>query len=166
MTPEAVDSLMSSMDAPLVVVTTAVGAERAGCLVGFHSQASIDPVRYCVWISKANHTYRLAVRATHLAVHFLTRDDLDTAELFGTLSGDDVDKFAGLRVEPGPGDVPLLLDLPHRLVVRRTALLDEGSDHVCVTSHAVDATSAGRFEPLRLHQATHLVPGHDNEERQ
>ena len=135
-------TLMSALDNPLVVVTTAEAGERAGCLVGFHAQSSIEPQRYCVWLSKANHTYRVALRATHLAIHFLTADDLPLAELFGDQTGDTVDKFAGLRVSPGPGGVPVLADCPHWLVARRVALLDEGGDHVCVTHRA-----GGRAEP-------------------
>src|SRR5699024_11830417 len=50
------DALLGSADPPLIVVTTAAEGERAGCLVGFHSQASIGPQRYCFWLSKANHT--------------------------------------------------------------------------------------------------------------
>ena len=45
---------------------------RAGCLVGFHSQSSIDPRQYAVWLSKANHTYPVALRSELFAVHFLT----------------------------------------------------------------------------------------------
>lgn len=94
---DAFTTIMSSLDNPLIVVTTAEGHERAGCLVGFHAQSSISPGRYCVWLSKANHTYRVGLRATHLAVHFLTSGDLALAERFGTLTGDETDKFAGLR---------------------------------------------------------------------
>lgn len=166
MNAEAFETLMSSLDTPMAVVTTAVREGRAGCLIGFHAQSSISPMRYCVWVSKANHTYRLALRSTHLAVHFLTRDDLAMAERFGTLTGDDVDKFAGLRVETGAGGVPLLLDCPNRLVVRRTALLDEGGDHVCIATEALEAHTGGPFTPLRLSETRHLDPGHGNEERQ
>jgi flavin reductase (DIM6/NTAB) family NADH-FMN oxidoreductase RutF len=162
---DAFDGLMNSLDTPLIVVTTAVGNERGGCLVGFHAQSSIDPERYCIWLSKANHTYRLALRATHLGIHFLTVDDFRLAERFGTLSGDDVDKFQGLTVEVGAGLAPLLADAPNRLVVRRVALLDEGADHVCITTEPIAAQTTGPFRPLRLSAAVHLVPGHDNEER-
>src|SRR5690625_6744052 len=75
------DALLESADAPLIVVTTAAEGERAGCLVGFHSQASISPQRYCFWLSKANHTYRVALRSEHFAVHFLTRSEEHTSEL-------------------------------------------------------------------------------------
>jgi flavin reductase (DIM6/NTAB) family NADH-FMN oxidoreductase RutF len=162
---DAFGTIMASLDTPLVIVTTALDEERAGCLVGFHVQSSIDPDRYCVWLSKANHTYRVALRSTYLAVHFLTSDDLPLAAAFGTVSGDDTDKFAGLAVNRGPGNVPLLDACRHWLVLRRIALLDEGGDHVCVSSERVAARTTGPFEPLRLHRAAHLVPGHRNDER-
>ena len=162
---DAFTTIMSSLDTPLIVVTTAEGDERAGCLVGFHTQSSIDPGRYCVWLSKANYTYRVGLRATYLAVHFLTSGDLPLAERFGTLTGDETDKFAGLRVSPGPGGVPVLEDCPHRLILRRVVLVDEGGDHVCVTGEALAAVSSGPFEPLRLSRAQHLKPGHRPWER-
>ena len=43
--------IVAGLDAAMVVVTVAVGDERDGCLVGFHSQSSIDPRRYVVWLS-------------------------------------------------------------------------------------------------------------------
>jgi flavin reductase (DIM6/NTAB) family NADH-FMN oxidoreductase RutF len=159
------DQLMASLDGPMVVVTTAVAGERAGCLVGFHAQSAIDPERYALWLSKANHTYRVALRSTHLAVHFLTEDDFDVAEHFGTQTGEDVDKFEGMAFEEGIDGVPLLEACPHRMVVRRVALLDEGGDHVCVTTQCVKATTTGRFTPLRLSRVEHLTPGHDSDER-
>lgn len=165
MPAEAFETIMRSLDPHLVVVTTAAGEERAGCLVGFHSQSSIDPARFTVWLSKANHTYRVGLRATHLAIHFLTVDDQALAERFGTLTGDNTDKFDGLAVDVGPQGLPILRDCPHWLVLRRTALLDEGGDHVCVALQPVDGHSDGAFDPLRLSQAGDLVPGHDNEER-
>ena len=165
MTDDAFSQIAESLDAPLIVVTAAAGDERAGCLVGFHTQSSIDPERYAVWLSKANHTYRVALRSTHLGVHFLTADDLPLATLFGTRTGDDGDKFADLAVRSGDGGVPLLNDCAHWLLVRRIAILDEGGDHVCVVAEMVTASSTGRFDPLRLAQASHLVPGHSSEER-
>jgi len=165
MSDGAFSTLMPALDSPLIVVTTAEAGERAGCLVGFHTQSSIDPQRYCVWLSKANHTYRVALHSSHLAIHFLSAADLPLAELFGTRTGDTVDKFAGLRVTPGAGAAPVLADCPNWLVARRLALLDEGGDHVCVITEPVAGHSGGRFEPLRLSRAGHLTPGHGARER-
>src|SRR6185437_11664508 len=127
MTSNPFDTIMSCLDTPLIVVTAAAGPERAGCLVGFHGQSSIEPARYTVWLSKANHTYRVALRSVHLGIHFLTVDDLALAERFGTLTGDDTDKFEGVEVVVFPTTgVPIVGSCPNWLVARRTALLDEG----------------------------------------
>jgi flavin reductase (DIM6/NTAB) family NADH-FMN oxidoreductase RutF len=165
MTDDHFGTVASSQDPGLVVVTAAEGSERAGCLVSFHCQSSIAPLRYCVWLSKANYTYRVALLATHFAVHFLTAADAELGRLFGTQTGDQTDKFAGLPVRTGPGGVPLLTDCPHWLAARRIALLDEGGDHVCLTGEPVQANSGGRFEPLRLTQAAGFAAGHGYAER-
>ncbi len=165
MDSDAFDRIVASLDTRMIVVTTAAEGERAGCLVGFHTQSSIDPQRYCVWLSKANHTYRLMLRSTHLGVHFLTVDDLPLAERFGTVSGDDIDKFEGLRVGEGEGKVPVLLDCAHRLEVERLSLLDEGGDHVCVITEPVAVHTSGELWPMVFSQVRHLDPGHGAEER-
>jgi flavin reductase (DIM6/NTAB) family NADH-FMN oxidoreductase RutF len=157
--------LLPQLDPAMVVVTTIAGDEPAGCLVGFHAQCSIEPIRYVVWLSKANHTYRTALRATHLAVHFLDRGDRELAELFGATSGDDVDKFTRCRWTAGAGGVPVLDDCPNHLVGRRVALLDEGSDHVCVVVEPVESSTGGSLDPMRLHDVSDLDPGHDAADR-
>jgi flavin reductase (DIM6/NTAB) family NADH-FMN oxidoreductase RutF len=162
---EAFDVIMKSLDPRMAVVTTAAGQDRAGCLVGFHVQSSIDPPRYTIWLSKANHTYRVGLRATHFGIHFLTTDDHELAELFGTRSGDTVDKFRDLPVGTGAGGVPVLRYCPQRLIVRKIAQLDDGSDHVCITTEPVEQHTTGRFEPLRLSHVEHLQPGHRAEEQ-
>jgi flavin reductase (DIM6/NTAB) family NADH-FMN oxidoreductase RutF len=165
MTTDAFDLIAASLDPGMVVVTSAHDGERAGCLVGFHSQSSIDPQRYCVWLSKANHTGRIVRQASTLAVHFLTADQRELAVLFGTHSGDDVDKFARCPWEEGPDGVPLLADVPRRIVGRRIALLDEGGDHLCVVLEPTAAEADGPFTPLRLADVDDLTPGHEAEER-
>ena len=163
---QAFTDIMSSLDVPLIVVTASDGNERAGCLVGFHTQSSIEPERFCVWLSKANHTYRIALRATHLGIHFLTTDDLPMAAHFGTLTGDNCDKFADVEAQTGLGHVPVLVSCANRLIVKRTVLVDEGGDHVCMAAEVASAVSPGPFAPLRLSDASHLEAGHDSEERQ
>ena len=143
----------------MVVVTAAAGGEQSGCLVGFHSQSSIDPIRYCVWISKANHTYGVIVRATHFAVHFLCDQDHGLAELFGGSTGDSVDKFAHVDVSLGAGETPTINRCSNRLVARRTALIDEGGDHVCVIGEPVDVQFSS-FEPLRISKVADVSAGH------
>lgn len=165
MSDDAFDTLMASADPPLVVLTTTAEDEWAGCLVGFHGQSSIDPQHYCVWLSKANHTYRASLRATHFAVHFLTAGDLPLAERFGTMSGEARDKFAGIDVETDQNGVPVLATCPNRMSLERIAMLDDGGDHVCLTARVTSVDTAGGFAPLRVSDATHLAPGRDSDER-
>jgi flavin reductase (DIM6/NTAB) family NADH-FMN oxidoreductase RutF len=159
------DAIMARLDSPMAIVTTASDENHAGCLVGFHSQSGIEPSSLSVWLSKANHTFRVAVFAEVFAVHFLTQDDMEVAELFGTLSGDDVDKFERCRWTPGPEGVPLLDDCANRAIGRKVALLDTQADHVCLVLDPVEATYGGEFDPLRLSQVAHLRAGHEAEER-
>jgi hypothetical protein len=45
------------------------------------------------------------------------------------------------------------------------AMLDDGSDHVCLTTRVSAAHTNGSFEPLRVSNADHLDPGHESDER-
>jgi flavin reductase (DIM6/NTAB) family NADH-FMN oxidoreductase RutF len=104
------DDFVRPLDYPMFVVTVPGGPDwdRAGCLVGFATQCSIDPPRFLACVSRANHTHRSAERAPLAAVHRLDADAHDLAELFGGTSGDDVDKFARCDWTEGPDGVPLL----------------------------------------------------------
>ena len=162
---EALDPITGSLDTAMVIVTAAAQGQRAGCLVGFHCQSSMDPPRWSFWLSKANHTYRVGLHASSFAMHFLDEQQKDYAERFGSLSGEDTDKFEGVRWRPGEDGVPLLSDFTNRVELRRVALLDDGGDHVCVTTRLSSAHTEGDFAPLRLSSAAHLDPGHGNRER-
>lgn len=107
---DAFERIVGHLDYPMYVVTTISGEQRAGCLVGFATQASIWPRRFLVGISEQNHTYRVASDADRLAVHILARDALPLAHLFGERTGDDTDKFAQCDWQPGPEGVPVLSD--------------------------------------------------------
>jgi len=126
---DAFQRIAGDLEYPMTIVTTAVGEERAGCLVGFAAQCSIDPPLLVVWLSKKNRTTRLAREASSLLVHFPSRDDLELAELFGTETGDEVDKFARCRWAPGPEGLPLLTDCT-RVVAGHILDRFETGDHV------------------------------------
>ena len=96
---------------PLLVITTVSSdGERSGCLAGFASQCSIEPLRFLACISRANHTFGVVQRATVLALHLLGAEQTDTAALFGSLTGDEIDKFAHVGWHEGPRGIPILDD--------------------------------------------------------
>ena len=156
-------TLVSGLNGAMAIVTTSALGQRAGCLVGFHCQCSIDPPRHVVWLSKANYTYRTALHASHLAVHFIGPEHQALAELFGTTTGDDVDKFQLCSVELGPADVPLLADCRNRLVGRRRTVLDDDSDHVCFVLDPIHVDVHG-LTPMRLQDVVDLDAGHEADE--
>lgn len=152
------DDFVEGLDPPVFVVTAYDGTERSGCLVGFASQVSIDPPRFLVCLSTANHTYRVARGSQHLAVHVLARPDEDLAVLFGGETGDEIDKFARCQWREGPGGVPLLSDAARHLVGRVVDRVPLG-DHV---GHLLEPVSvvAGRDASLHLGDVEQIDAGH------
>lgn len=85
LTDGAFARLASHANPEMVIVTAHARGESDGCLVGFSTQCSIDPVRFLVCLSKVNRTYELACRSRALAMHVLHDTDADRrlASLFG-----------------------------------------------------------------------------------
>src|SRR5699024_10445358 len=133
-----------TLDPPLLVVTAADGAERAGCVVGFHSQCSLEPLRYALWLSTVNRTYRVALRSDYLGIHLLGVDDDGLGRWFGGHTGDEEDSFAGIGVDPGPGGVPLVRGVPGRFSARRVALLEADGDHARARVRSQSTGCSGR----------------------
>ncbi|MFI5718500.1 flavin reductase family protein [Nocardia sp. NPDC051750] len=156
----AFDALVAAADAPVYVVTLASGAERAGCLVGFASQVAIEPARFLVCLSKANHTYRVAQRTDVVAVHLLGTAEASLAALFGGETGDETDKFARCSWRTGPHGVPILDDAAAWFCGRVLARHDFG-DHTGLVL-APGEGEIVRSDPgvLRYRQVADLKPGH------
>jgi flavin reductase (DIM6/NTAB) family NADH-FMN oxidoreductase RutF len=160
------ETLVTAIARPMLVVTTVAGNARAGCLVGFHCQCSIEPPGYAVWLSKANRTFEIAMLADRFALHFLDEGDLHLAELFGTVTGDDEDKFEQCAWHPGADGVPLLDDCTVRMDTTRVAIHDSGGDHVCfVLAPRTVALSSGDVTPLESTALGDLSAGHAADDR-
>ncbi len=156
---EALQSILADLDYPMLIVTTADGTERAGCLVGFAAQCSIDPPLVMIWLSKRNHTTRVAARASALLVHFPSRSDRGLAELFGQETGDEVDKFARCAWERGPDGLPLLTGCSRWVAGRIVERLDTG-DHVGHLLDPFDAGTGNWSGQLGFQSVKDLEPGH------
>jgi len=156
---DQVHQILSALDFPMLVVTTAAGGELSGCLVGFHTQCSIRPTRFLVCISDKNHTYGVAQRAEYLGLHFLDQRDMALASLFGERTGDVVDKFARCTWHTGAGGVPVIDDCPNWVVVR---ILDKvaGGDHLAFVTEPIDAHATEGLHPFSYQQARRLDAGH------
>lgn len=150
---------IDGLDHPMFVVTAASGGQRAGCLVGFVSQVSIDPPRLLVCLSVANHTFDIARHCDVLAVHLLGRDQMELAALFGSATGDEIDKFTRCRWKAGPHEVPLLLDSPGRMVGSILQKISLG-DHVGFLLDPMETHRDDHDDVLMFHDVKDLTPGH------
>lgn len=158
-TATGIGRITDATNPALLIVTAAHHGERSGCLVGFHSQCSIVPVRYAVWISRLNHTFAIASRADHLGLHFLDESDHDLAAIFGGRTGDVDDKFAKVDWTDDEHAVPILTRCKSVIVSKRTSTVDDGGDHVCIVCDPITVESAA-FRPLRLLDVDDVTPGH------
>jgi flavin reductase (DIM6/NTAB) family NADH-FMN oxidoreductase RutF len=153
------DELVGGLEYSMFIVTVRAGEQRAGCLVGFSCQSSIDPPRFLICLSRQNHTYRVATNAAEMAVHFVPRQAEALARLFGGCTGDDVDKFARCAWREGPGGLPILQDCQNWFVGRVLERLGLG-DHVGFLLEPIAAHEEGGGPYLSFHQAMQIEPGH------
>jgi flavin reductase (DIM6/NTAB) family NADH-FMN oxidoreductase RutF len=156
--PGAFEELVDRLDYPMLIVTAAADGQRAGCLVGFTTQCSLDPPRYLVCISEANHTCPVAARSEHLAVHVLDRADRDLSVLFGEQTGDEVDKFAACSWRDVRG-VPVLTDTKGWFVGRVLERVPLG-DHVGHLLEPVEGQAPESIDLLTFQQVRDMEAGH------
>lgn len=154
------DRLVGGFDYPMLIVTANDGRRRAGCLVGFTSQCSIDPPRFVVWLSKNNQTHEVAKAAASLGVHVPSESNRDLAELFGSVTGYEHDKFAKCAWQDGPGGVPLLTDCPQWFVGRVLDRFDTG-DHEAFVLEPTDVSEQAGLGQLGFQQVQDLTPGNE-----
>jgi flavin reductase (DIM6/NTAB) family NADH-FMN oxidoreductase RutF len=159
---DALTRLCRSLDFPMAIVTAFDGSERSGCLMGFHTQCSIDPPHWLACISKVNHTYGVAQRTEWLVVHLLRDDQHALAELFGAVTGDAIaphEKFECCAWKPGPGGTPILegCDWIAGHVLERV----DGGDHTMflieVTDHGEEHAPAPQLGSRAVRD---IHPGH------
>ncbi|OJZ70163.1 flavin reductase [Mycobacterium paraffinicum] len=158
---DAFEKLVGVLNYPMYVVTTRADGVAAGCLVGFASQTSIHPPRFLVGLSCKNHTLRVASTATHLAVHVFDREHLDVVELFGSQTGDTVNKFDRCSWHSGPAEMPILDDAAAWFVGEILERFSLG-DHIGHLLAPVDGHPPEELESwVSFGDVRHLEPGHE-----
>ena len=158
----AFETVVGLLNYPMFVVTTAHGTQKAGCLVGFASQVSINPPRFLVGLSDKNYTFKVASRAEQLAVHVLPREKLQLARLFGGQTGDEIDKFARCdwHTDPATG-LPVLTAATAWFTGRILERLPLG-DHVAFLLAPNGGNAPDQFGHLvTFADVRDLEPGHE-----
>jgi flavin reductase (DIM6/NTAB) family NADH-FMN oxidoreductase RutF len=157
---DVVHELVGELDYPMFIVTVVARGQRAGCLVGFTTQCSIDPPRFLVCLSDKNRTFRVARDAAVMVVHMVPADREELAALFGEHTGDDLDKFERCAWTAGPEGTPVLEDCRNWFAGRILERLPAGDHHVFLLDPFDGASDAGE-EQFAFHRAKRMDPGHE-----
>ncbi len=157
---ETLHGLVAELDYPMFIVTVATRRDRAGCLVGFATQCSIDPPRFLLCLSEKNRTFRVALAAELMVVHLVPESATELADLFGGRTGDEIDKFARCAWSPGPGGTPVLDACGNWFAGRILERLDAG-DHWAFLLDPFEAASDTGEEAFSFHRARRIDPGHE-----
>jgi flavin reductase (DIM6/NTAB) family NADH-FMN oxidoreductase RutF len=151
---------LGELDYPMFIVTAAARGERAGCLVGFATQCSIDPLRFIVCLSDKNRTFRVAQAASLLAVHVVPEGADDLARLFGSETGDEIDKFERCSWTTGPEGTPVLDDCGNWFAGRILDRVDVGDHWAFLLAPLRGADQAGE-DAFSFQDARWIKPGHE-----
>jgi flavin reductase (DIM6/NTAB) family NADH-FMN oxidoreductase RutF len=159
--PEALDRFSAKTDIPLTIVTTVANGERSGCVVGYWTRSSIQPPRFLVCISKQNHTFEPVMRSGEIVLHLVPRQAVDIVRLFGSETGDEIDKFLHCEWREGPGGLPILNACPTYAVCAVLDRIDVG-DHVALLVDPVTVATGPETDAFtqRMAASHHIEPGH------
>ncbi len=157
--PTAAEAITSAANYPIYVVTAFADGEMSGCVAGFVTQSSMDPVRFIICVSRANHTYPVARRSEGLALHLLGSDQRDVASLFGETTGDVVDKFADVSWSTGVTGAPRLTECAAWIEGLVMGSFDAG-DHEAFVVAVLDGGSGPHEGRLMLEDVSDFEPGH------
>jgi flavin reductase (DIM6/NTAB) family NADH-FMN oxidoreductase RutF len=155
-----VNRWVGEIDYPMLIVTATAGGERAGCLIGFSTQCSIDPMRFLVCLSDKNRTYRVAQGAESLAIHLVPADREDLVALFGSQTGDDIDKFERTPWHAATDGTPIVDGCPNWFLGR---VLDRfaAGDHQALLLEPLEAEAGADVRQFPFHRAKRFEAGHE-----
>ena len=148
--PDDAHRFRSALGAFATGVTIVTTRDAAGGDIGLTANSfnsvSLEPPMVLWSLARNARSLPAFVAATHFAVHVLAADQEELSLRFAARGSD---KFAGLDLERGPAQVPLLRGCSARFQCR-TAFRHEGGDHVIFVG-AVELFDQSERPPLIFH---------------
>lgn len=136
----------------VTVVTTHSAAGDVGLTANSFNSVSLDPPMVLWSLAKSARSLPVFMNTDYFAVHILAADQSALSTQFSRASAD---KFAGLHIERGLGNVPLLTDCSARFQCR-TAFRYEGGDHMIFVGR-VETFDHWDRAPLVFHRGGYAV---------
>jgi flavin reductase (DIM6/NTAB) family NADH-FMN oxidoreductase RutF len=138
------------------VVGTAHDGRVNAFTAAWLTQVSFDPLLVALSINPQGASYPMLRDSGVFSVNILHDSQVELAVHFGTVSGRDADKLAGIRWSPGGLGAPVLHDAAAVLECRVTATIPAG-DHLVVLGVAISGSVLrGDAVPLRYSDTGNL----------
>jgi flavin reductase (DIM6/NTAB) family NADH-FMN oxidoreductase RutF len=103
-----ISELFHRLTAGVYIVGVAEGEKRDAFTAAWVMQASFDPLLLALGINPGNASYPLLHASGGFTVSVLKEGQMELARRFGTRSGRDEDKLAGIPWRPGRTGAPIL----------------------------------------------------------
>jgi 3-hydroxy-9,10-secoandrosta-1,3,5(10)-triene-9,17-dione monooxygenase reductase component len=154
--PRAFRDALGSFVTGVTIVTTRGGSADIGLTANSFNSVSLDPPMVLWSLALTSSALPAFRTAPWWAVHILASEQEALSARFAQKG---IDKFAGLAVSRGPGDIPLLDGCAARFICR-AAYEHEGGDHAIFVGEVLEFDQAGRA-PLVYHQGRYagVIPG-------
>ncbi len=164
--PKAFRQALGSFATGVTIITTRdAQGEPLGLTANSFNSVSLDPPMVLWSLAKNALSLPVFREAQHWAVHILSSSQ---ADLSGRFAQRGEDKFAGIDIEDGVGNVPLLGGCMARFQCK-TAFQYEGGDHVIFVGEVIafDQTDTAPlvFHSGRYARATHRTEREDHPRR-
>jgi 3-hydroxy-9,10-secoandrosta-1,3,5(10)-triene-9,17-dione monooxygenase reductase component len=135
-----------------LVTTRNDDGEPVGLTASSFNSVSLDPPLVLWSLARRSSTLHAFSQAQHWAVHILASDQEALSSRFGSRG---TDKFRGLEIDCGVGDVPLLSGCTARFQCRTTFQYD-GGDHIIFVGEVL-AFDRSDLPPLLFHGGNYAV---------
>jgi 3-hydroxy-9,10-secoandrosta-1,3,5(10)-triene-9,17-dione monooxygenase reductase component len=146
-------SALGAFATGVTIVTTRDPAGRdVGLTANSFNSVSLEPPMVLWSLAKSARSLPSFLAANQFAVHVLAADQEELSLRFAARASD---KFAGLDLERGPGQLPMLRGCSARFLCR-TAFRHEGGDHVIFVGE-VEAFDHSDRPPLLFHGGRYVV---------
>jgi 3-hydroxy-9,10-secoandrosta-1,3,5(10)-triene-9,17-dione monooxygenase reductase component len=151
--PRQLREALGSFATGITIVTTRdAEGHDVGLTANSFNSVSLSPPMVLWSLAKSSQSLPAFAAAEYFAVHILALDQEPLSNLFSKRGAD---KFAGLAIERGAGDVPLLDGCAARFQCR-TAFRYEGGDHEIFVGEVIDFKHFDH-RPLVFHRGKYSV---------
>ncbi|HEY7613299.1 MAG TPA: flavin reductase family protein [Gemmatimonadales bacterium] len=131
-----VADLFRRLTTGVYVIGVAQGEQRNAFTAAWLTQVSFDPLLLALSVNPEHFSYPLLIGGGGFVINVLRRDQIGLAEAFGTRSGGDEDKLAGVAWRPAPSGAPILAEALAWLECRLHQRVSAG-DHEIVLGRPV-----------------------------